>query len=986
MSLSRELLADDGTATPLRLSLNDPSCRSLVDELMPREQDMALDRLIGNALGRYRLGPTLMAVMTALDGAPLVKLDGRPIGVSCDTLLPRARVADVGAGVEVLLERPAELQSIVGPGVGLAADTLRPLAETEISGLRWEKLPNRRTFAPSEFGELVTSVLPQLQRRMQIDVNTSRLPGVTRRIAPSVLFDLSAEGDSLVVTAHLVYGKPPQARVERGRLIQLGESAPRRDLSAENTLEHQLRSELDLIIERPFHLQGIDAARFSQRLKFWQQRHGIDAELAQPFEVVALLPDLRFDEQSLTVRFVTGPDASDGAVSAEVALRAYGDGVSQIPLTNGLWGELPAQWLNDHGETLKGLLAMRDASGAFAPSARVAWLDFYDELGLARPSGLEPFAKLLIDGLPEATMPADLNAELRSYQQTGINWLGAVKAAELGAILADDMGLGKTLQALSVVTKRTLVVCPRSVVHNWVAEAKRFRPGLKCAAYHGQGRALDATQDLTITTYALLRLDNEELEKVDWDTIILDEAQAIKNPDSQAAAAAYSLRGRFRLALTGTPIENRLEELWSLMHFANPHLLGSLASFKTQFSSPIAAGDVRPAERLRRLIRPFVMRRHKGDVLTELPPRTDDILWVELDEAERAIYDSLLRDAHNVALKRLQSDNNVFAALEALLRLRQAACHLGLLPDRGEATSSKIDRMLESLQEAVEEGHRAIVFSQWTTLLSKIEPELTQRGIVFSRLDGSTRDRKGVVEAFQSETGAPVLLASLQAGGTGLNLTNADHVFLTDPWWNPAVEDQAASRAHRMGQARPVFVHRMVAKDTVEERIIALQERKRSLGNLVDGADPTIGPQSRGINRTARIARPASPADALGWKGRSWHHRTGVVALIWIAIVERTTPRIAACLGWARSRLRRRRRTDFLVQRQAQRHIAVKVYGQRPGFKTRRLRYQRVRALVARLLTDVGRTSQQRFHRATIASGWAWQTAPGAQCPVGRSS
>ena len=839
LSLSRELLADDGTTTPLRLSLNDPACRSLVNELMPREQDLALDRLIGNALGRYRLGPTTLAVITALDGAPLVKLDGHGIAVSSDTLLPQARVVDLGTGVEVLLDRPGDLQSIVGPGVALCADTLHPLAETEISGLRWEKLPNRRAFAPSEFGELVTTVLPQLQRRMKVDILTDRLPGVTRSITPSVLFDLGAQGDTLVVTAHLVYGKPPQARIERGRLIQLGASAPRRDLAAENTLEHQLRAELDLIIERPFHLQGIDAGHFSQRLKLWQQRHGIDAELAQPFKVIALVPELQFDEESATVRFVAGSEDADCAVSADVVLRAFSDGVSQIPLANGLWGELPAKWLNDHGETLKSLLAMRDGSGALAPSARVAWLDFHDDIGRVRPRGLEPFATLLADGLPEAVLPADLDAELRSYQRNGINWLAAVKAAGLGAILADDMGLGKTLQALSVVTQRTLVVCPRSVVHNWVKEAQRFRPALKCAVYHGQGRMLDVTQDLTITTYALLRLDNEALSEVEWDTIILDEAQAIKNPDSQAAAAAFALQGRFRLILTGTPIENRLEELWSLMRFANPGLLGSLASFKVRFSNPIASGDVRPAQRLRRLIRPFLMRRHKGDVLTELPPRTDDILWVELDEAERAIYDSLLWDARNVALKRLRADNNVFAALEALLRLRQAACHVGLLPNRDESGSSKLERLLESVQEAVEEGHRAIVFSQWTTLLSKIEPGLTERGIDFSRLDGSTRDRKSVVEDFQSEAGAPVLLASLQAGGTGLNLTSADHVFLTDPWWNPAVEDQAASRAHRMGQTRPVFVHRMVAKDTVEERIIALQERKRSLGNLVDGADPT---------------------------------------------------------------------------------------------------------------------------------------------------
>ena len=841
LALSRELLSDDGSSVPLRQSLHEPSARAIVKELMPREQDLTLDRLIGTALGRYRLGPTQLAVITALEGAFLVKLDGRKVSVSTDTLLPLARVVDVNGGVQVQLERPAELQSIVGPGIGLAADTLRPLAETEYSGQRWEKLPSQRTFTYSELGELVTSVLPQLQRRMKVDILTDRLPGATRRIAPSILFDLSADGDTLVVTAHLVYGKPPEARVEKGRLIQLGHAAPRRDMAAEDTLEHELRAELDLLVERPFHLQGVDAAHFSQRLKLWQQRHGIDAKLAQPFKVIALVPELTFDEQTLNVSFATGSDDPNGRASADLVLRAFKDGLTQIPLPNGLWGELPTDWLNTHAEQLSDLLATRDPSGKIAPSAQVALAGFCAELGLTRPSGLEPFAALLADGLTDAQLSADLNAKLRPYQQNGVNWLSAVKAAKLGAILADDMGLGKTLQALSVVTKRTLVVCPRSVVHNWINEAQRFRPSLKCAVYHGPDRKLDETQDLTVTTYALLRLDTEELKGIDWDTIILDEAQAIKNPDSQAASAAYSLRGEFRLVLTGTPIENRLEELWSLMHFANPFVLGSLASFKSRFSNPIASGDARPAQRLRNLIRPFLMRRHKGDVLTELPPRTDDILWVELDESEREVYDSLLWDARNIALKRIQSDNNVFAALEALLRLRQAACHLGLLPNRNEPTSSKIDRLVESVDEAVQEGHRAIVFSQWTSLLSKIEPELNVRAIDFARLDGTTRDRQGVVETFQSDAGAPVLLASLQAGGTGLNLTGADHVFLTDPWWNPAVEDQAASRAHRMGQIRPVFVHRMVAKDTVEERIVALQQRKRELGNLVDGADPTAG-------------------------------------------------------------------------------------------------------------------------------------------------
>jgi superfamily II DNA or RNA helicase len=841
LALSRELLSPDDTSTPLRISLNDPTARALVKELMPREQDLTLDRLIGSALGRYRLGPTQLAVITLLDGAYQVSLDGRKISVSTDTLLPRAKVVDSGAGVQVELERPAELQTIVGPGVGLAANVLRPLAETELSGLRWEKLPNRRYFGPDELGELVTKVLPQLQRRMFVDIDTDKLPGLTRRVPPSVVFDLSTEGDTLVVSAHLVYGNPPLARVEKDRLVQLGASAPRRDMAAEKALEHQLRDELDLLIDRPFCLQDIDAAHFSERLKLWQQRHGTDAVLSRAFPVTDLVPEIIFNEQSLTVRFISNTQDAQVEVSAEVALRAVSEGLSQVPLANGLWGALPTEWLAMHGDRLKDLLAARDKTGALAPAARVAAVDFCNSVGLERPNSFEPYAALLADGLPEAIIPSDLNAELRAYQRKGINWLSAAKAANVGAILADDMGLGKTLQALSVMAGRTLVICPRSVVHNWISEAKRFRPTLRCAVYHGQGRHLDETQDLTVTTYALLRLDQEELKKVDWDIVILDEAQAIKNPESQAAEAACTLNGGFRLLLTGTPIENRLEELWSLMHFANPGVLGTLSSFKSRFSVPIAAGDGRPAQRLRSLIRPFVMRRHKSDVLPELPPRTDDILWVELDELERDIYNSLLWDARNIALKRIEADNNLFAALEALLRLRQAACHLGLLPSRSDDNSSKVSRLADAVDEIVQEGHRALVFSQWTSLLSKIEPALTSRSIEFARLDGSTRDRQSVVEAFQSDAGAPVLLASLQAGGTGLNLTGADHVFLTDPWWNPAVEDQAASRAHRIGQERPVFVHRMVAKDTVEERVIALQQRKRELGSLLDGADPTAG-------------------------------------------------------------------------------------------------------------------------------------------------
>lgn len=841
LTLSRELLAADGSHTQLRISLHNPAARALARELMPREQDLALDRLIGGALGRYRLGPTQAAVMAALAGAPNVKLDSIPITVSTDPLLPQVRIIDAQSGVNLLIERPAELERIVGPGLGLAHATLRPLGETELSGLRWEKLPNVRYFGSEQYGELVTRVLPQLQRRMLVNVETQRLPGLTRRVRPSVTFDIRTEDDTLVVVAKLVYGLPPLARIENDRLIQLGPTAPRRDLAAEQALRLRVREDLDLLIDRPFHLQGVDAARFSQRLMRWQQQHGTGASEVPAQASTELRPELAYENDSLQIRFVTATDESIG-IDAQTVLRAFDEGLEQVPLTNGLWGRLPLNWLTSNAERVRDLLvATAGRTGTLAPAARVALADFCETTQSLVPSSLAPYASLLAQGLAEAPLPNDWTANLRSYQAHGVNWLHAVKSTSLGAILADDMGLGKTLQALAVIQRPTLVVCPRSVMHNWVNEAKRFRPSLRTSVYHGPNRQWDPSAELTVTTYALLRLDNEQLKNVHFCSVILDEAQAIKNPSSQVAEAACALSADFRLVLTGTPIENRLEELYSLMHFANPGLFGTLAQFKSRFADPVAAGSVAAAQRLRKLIAPFVMRRHKSDVLVELPPRTDSILWVELDDTERRVYDDLLNRARAIAHEATVGDAGYFAALEALLRLRQTACHLGLLPERNDESSSKAEALVAMLEEIIDEGHRALVFSQWTSLLSKLEPLLHARGIEFARLDGKTRDRQSVVDRFQLDDGPPVLLASLQAGGTGLNLTGADHVFLTDPWWNPAVEDQAASRAHRMGQVRPVFVHRLVAKDTVEEGIVALQQRKRELGSLVDGADPTTG-------------------------------------------------------------------------------------------------------------------------------------------------
>ena len=439
------------------------------------------------------------------------------------------------------------------------------------------------------------------------------------------------------------------------------------------------------------------------------------------------------------------------------------------------------------------------------------------------------------DGIPDAPLPDDFLGELRSYQQTGINWLTFLRKAEMGGVLADDMGLGKTIQALCMIREKTLVVAPRSVLRNWENEASKFRPGLKVSVYHGPDRKFDKDADLIITTFALLRGDQEKLTKIEWDMVILDEAQAIKNPQSQVAQAAFKLNARFRVTLTGTLVENRLEELWSQMHFVNPGLLAGRKDFDERYAQPISRADTGVAKHLRERIRPFILRRLKREVAPELPPRTEQILRCQLSGAEREVYNTV-RVATQAKLMERAGAPNVMAALEALLRLRQASCHAGLVPGQSAEGSSKIDLLVDTLSSVVAQGHKALVFSQWTGLLNLIEPHMQGAELDFVRLDGQTRDRQGVVDTFQADDGPPVMLISLKAGGTGLNLTAADHVFLVDPWWNPAVEDQAADRAHRIGQDKPVMVYRLVAEDTVEERIIALQQRKRALAEAALGS------------------------------------------------------------------------------------------------------------------------------------------------------
>ena len=817
--------------------------------LQPGHEDLAVDRIVTARRGGLVPLERVRELFDALAGVDDVRLGAEKVRVERETIGPRASVIDHGEGVALVVDRDPRVREAVAPGVVRCGDALHAMADVDLTGVMLERLPLRRLFPRSDLGQLVTLVLPEMEKKMPVEIKSRRLPRAKTGMKPRITFDLQQKEHTLSVTASLVYGDPPEAVVQDGRLVQLAKHTPIRDEQAERALVARLREGLHLIPGRRVDFDGTDAVRFAQKLLAWEGERGESrGKLLGRGELV---PRVRVEDDSFDLTFALvdegaaaePADAPDSAANlgrtadAAAVLRAWQDGLPLVPLSGGGWAPLPVDWLSRFGSRVADLLVARREDGKVERAALPALAELCDALEYPRPKSFDKLAPIIegFDRIPEAPLPADLTATLRPYQHAGVSWLCFLRDAGLGAVLADDMGLGKTLQTLCAIQGRTLVVCPRSVVFNWADEIAKFRPGLTLSIYHGPRRSLDRAADIVITTYAVLRLDEEVLSKEEWSCVVIDEAQAIKNPDSQVARAAYALRGEHRVALSGTPVENRLEELWSLLHFTNRGLLGGRRDFDERWARPISNGTSGAAEALRKKGRPFVLRRIKRDVAPELPPRTDQILYCELEDSERNVYEAVRAATRKEVVAKLAEGSGVLAALEALLRLRQASCHPSLVPGQSAATSSKVERLLESLEEAVEDGHKSLVFSQWTSFLDLVEPHLDKAGIGFVRLDGSTRDRAAVVNEFQSASGPPVMIISLKAGGTGLNLTAADHVYLLDPWWNPAVEDQAADRAHRIGQDKPVIVHKLVAKDTVEEGIIALQQRKRSLADAALG-------------------------------------------------------------------------------------------------------------------------------------------------------
>ncbi|MBS1124378.1 MAG: SNF2/helicase domain protein, partial [Deltaproteobacteria bacterium] len=447
--------------------------------------------------------------------------------------------------------------------------------------------------------------------------------------------------------------------------------------------------------------------------------------------------------------------------------------------------------------------------------------------------------------------PATLEATLRDYQVEGHAWLTRVAAWGAGACLADDMGLGKTIQAIALLLDRArlgpaLVLAPTSVTFNWIEELRRFAPSLRPVLYTEQADRVTALgkltrKDVLIVSYGLLVRDAAALAATPFATLVLDEAQALKNPTTRRAKAARSLDAGFRVALSGTPFENHLGELWSLFAIVFPGLLGSWEQFRERFAVPIErTKDPEARAALSRVLRPFLLRRTKQEVARELPSRTEILVPVALSEQELALYeDARLAAVAELGRKGVKDEQRRFQVLAALTRLRLLASHPKLYDATSAVPSSKLARVLELLEELRSEGHRALVFSQFTSHLALVRAALDQAGFASLYLDGSTPAgaRQTLIQRFQAGEG-DVFLISLKAGGTGINLTAADYVIHLDPWWNPAVEDQATDRAHRIGQTKPVTVYRLIARGTIEEQIVAMHHDKRALvAGILEGSD-----------------------------------------------------------------------------------------------------------------------------------------------------
>ncbi len=659
---------------PLHVRLTQLQRRGSDDEIATAQADMAVDLALGGIVSGKIPRPLMARVLSALAECVDVELDGKPITIGAPRPVICARLEDHEGGFRLHAAQDPEISELFDNGAVLHGGVLRPVGELDLSGRDIEELRRGRVYEFGQVADLVGRVLPALQERVPVSIESRILPSATA-MPPRLLLKADYDGDALSVLPLIVYGDPPCARVDAGKLHYLGGALPLRNEVKEQRLIADLELRLGLRVGRAERFAGLGAVDAANRLRAFEgavvEGNGLDA----CFVTVPLQPELRMEGERFDLAFSSNDGEQVRHASAEAVMRAFRRGEALVPLVEGGWAELPRGFLERCGHLVADLVAAKGEHGELPAAALPDLARLCEALDHPPPPSFERL-RVLVDGfeaIPSHALPQDVAATLRPYQHRGVDWLAFLSQAGLGAMLADDMGLGKTLQALCVVQAPCLVVAPAGVLYNWQREVERFRPALRVNLYRGAGRALDTEADITLTSYATLRNDIDALSAQQWAMVILDEAQNIKNADSQAARAAFELRARFRVTLTGTPVENRLDELWSQLHFMNPGLLGGRHDFQERYAKPINEGDPLAAARLRERMRPFVLRRIKREVARELPPRTEAVLRCVLDEHERALYDAIRAATQSEVLQQLQAGGSVLAALEALLRLRQAA-------------------------------------------------------------------------------------------------------------------------------------------------------------------------------------------------------------------------------------------------------------------------------------------------------------------------
>ena len=523
----------------------------------------------------------------------------------------------------------------------------------------------------------------------------------------------------------------------------------------------------------------------------------------------------------------------------------------EFVLPSGEIAVIPEKWFSQYGNLL------HFSEGGDKLKLRRHHIGLVNDLAEGELAGVTMTRKLqkLIDfeSPEEVAMPVNFNGELRHYQQAGYNWFHFLKNFHFGGCLADDMGLGKTIQTLALLQKHkedteaanrkstSLVIMPTSLIYNWLNEAKKFTPQLRLMVHTGTFRyksaEVFANYDVIITTYGITRIDIELLQNYVFDYVILDESQNIKNASSKSYHSVKQLKARHKLILSGTPVENSVNDLWTQMSFINPGMLGSQQYFQNEFVTPIEKKkDEEKARKLQAMIKPFVLRRTKEQVATELPPKTENLFYCQMSEEQASVYEKVKSEYRNELLKSLE--DGTFAktqiqVLTGLTKLRQIANHPLMIDSDYEGDSGKFENVTHTLTTVLDGGHKVLIFSQFVRQLSIYRTYFEEQNIPYVYLDGGTQNRGDVVKQFQEDEKTRVFLISIKAGGVGLNLTEADYVFILDPWWNPAVEQQAIDRTHRIGQTKNVFIYKFITKDSVEEKILALQQRKLSVARAL---------------------------------------------------------------------------------------------------------------------------------------------------------